>query len=469
MLRASLGRLSSVPEYNFGQPSLRRQFGLAIPAPRMPLKVNPIEKTVCANGVTVISKDDESNHSAVGVYVEAGPKFDPSSAPGLSHMMRIGFLTSNMDNSIFQIDRTMRSVGNAYGSAEIRKRFIALKSEGRRDKWQQPFEQLATSIVVPRFTEADLERFRDTVDNQLEELRWQQPRTYAVDQLETVAFLKEPLGMPRLVPESVNDKCNSDKLIAQWARLCRPKNVTIAAVNIKHDELLAVYSGLQYPHLESAPHFQRGVRPELSQVNESLQFSPGKQKFEYEDRAKEMGTKPNMEDEVVVALGWPTFGRDDSPQAFAIASVIHELLAMKLVKPAVLLSTNSHGATSFYRPYSTAGLIGVVAVGSPYTVIKSLQDAVAAFPKAANDGEIAAAISRATMTFQTNELELARDYVDFLGTSKFSADEIFDAINSVKNADVNKALSKIRAVEPAGFATGKIHDLPSIKNMGLKW
>jgi processing peptidase subunit alpha len=469
MFRASVAVRSSVPEFNFGQSSLRRVFGTMMPIPRVAGKANPIEKTVCGNGVTIISKDDESNHTAIGVYIEAGPKFDPLTAPGISQVLRLALMTSNMENSLFQVDRSFRAVGHSYGSVEIRKRYIALKTEGRRDKWLMPFQQLATGIVVPRFAEEDIERFRDTLDNELEEQRWQQPRQYAVDQLETVAFLKEPLGMPRRVPDFANDKCSSEKLLAQWSRLCKPKNVTIAGVNVKHDELLAAYTALPYPHSEEAPHFQRAAKVELSQVNESVQFCPGKQRFEYEDRAKEMGTKPNMDDEVVIAVGWPTFGRDESAKAFATASVVSQLLSMKLASPGVTQVSNSSGASAFYRPYSTAGLLGVVVVGSPYSATEMLKDAVAKFPKSATDGEVAAAIARATVAFFTEEQELVRDQVDFIATSKFSSDEILDAINSVKNADVNTALSKIRAVEPSAFATGKIHDVPSLRNIGLKW
>lgn len=468
MLRASAVRRSSVPEFNFGHSSLKRNFGNMVPVPRVPAKPTPIEKSVMANGVTIVTKDNDGSQTAIGIYAEAGPKFDPLAAPGLSYVMRSALMTSNMDTSIFQIDRTCRAVGNAYGSCDIRKQFIGLKTEGRRDKWQEPFATFATGIVIPRFDESDIERFRDNYDNLLDELRWQNPRVYAADQLETVAFYKEPLGMPRMVPENANDKVTSEKLLTQWARLFKPKNITIAAVNVKHEELVAAYAALPYTHSEDAPHFQRGGKSELSQLNESLQFTPGNQRFEYEDRSKEMGTRPNMEEDTVIAVGWPTFGRDESAKAFAIASVIQQLLEMNL-GTSKTIAPNASGATAFYRPYSTAGLIGIAVNANYDVVVSKLRDACVRFPKTASDEEIAMAIGRAQVSFFSEELELARDQVDFLATSKFSAEEIVDAINSVKNAEVLAALAKIRSVEPAMFVTGKIHTIPSLKNIGLKW
>lgn len=180
---------------------------------RSPVVAGQLQESRSSNGVRIVSHDFDGAHTAVAVYVDAGPKYDPLACPGLSYVMQYALQTSNMNSSLFQLDRTMRSTGNAYGHGEVRKRFLTWKAEGRRDMWERPFEMIATGVVAPRFHESDVERFRDTMDNQLKELRWQNPREYCTDAVETVAFFKEPLGSPRMVSTAANGRCDGKALL----------------------------------------------------------------------------------------------------------------------------------------------------------------------------------------------------------------------------------------------------------------
>lgn len=74
------------------------------------------------------------------------------------------------------------------------------------------------------------------MDNLNQELRFQAPRCYAVNALESVAFYKEPLGSPRLITSSVgNDRCTSAALLKQYCKLFLPEHVTLAGVNVAHE------------------------------------------------------------------------------------------------------------------------------------------------------------------------------------------------------------------------------------------
>lgn len=465
MLRATSSR--RIAQYKFGQPALNRAFG-PLPREKKTAVDAGAQVTTLANGVKIVTHDRDGAHSAIGIYADAGPKYDPAAAPGLSYVMRFALLTANYDNSLFQIDRAMRSTGFAYGHAEVRKRYTALKVEGRRDLWESPFTHMATCIAAPRFHEPDLERFRDTMDNQLSEHRWQNPREYVLDQLETVAFFKEPLGNPRMVPATVNDKCTSELMLEQYSALYVPSNITVAAVNVKHQDLVAAYHAAPLPHSADAPHHAKAARVALAHTNEAAQFYPGRHATEYENRAKEMGTKPDMEDEVIAAFGVPTYGRDESIQQYAAAVVLQEFVSVALQEGIRYSRDDFNGVRVFYRPYSSAGLVGVTARGAPSAVPQMLRDGAAAFAKKADEATVAAAKARAAMRIHSEQLEVVRDYVDFLGTSKQTADEVLEAVSKVTVKDVSEALDKARSVKPAVFATGKTHDFPSTQNLNLR-
>ena len=461
MLRAS-SRLS-IYEYQFGQPSLKKAFASRIVPPAKPRQPSALQTTKLANGVRVVSHDLDGAITSLGVYADCGPMYDPIATPGLSYVMRFALQTSNMDSSLFQIDRVMRSTGNAYGHGEICKRYLSWKAEGRRDMWEKPFEMLATGVVAPRFHEADIERFRDTMDNQLEELRWQKPREYVVDQLETVAFYKEPLGAPRMVPKIANDRCSHKALLEHWAANFVPSRIIIAGVNVAHDALIAAYEKLPYKHSAEAPHHRRAAAPQLSHANEQMQFYPGRHSVEYEARAAAMGTMPDMQAEVIAAVGVPTFGRDEGAKAYATALVTREIYdeAVRSIYGS-RSSLNYYGVQTFYRPYSSAGLIGYTIHGAPAEVEAMIKAAAGAFPTAVDAAAVQRAVHCAQMRVAHEQTEMGRDYCDFLATSPYGIEELAQAFAAVKQADVEEALKKMVSQKPAMFATGDTFTFPVV-------
>ncbi|XQJ26694.1 mitochondrial processing peptidase alpha subunit, putative [Leishmania guyanensis] len=461
MLRAT-SRLG-IYEYQFGQPSLRSAFSTKIARTTKARNPGTVQSTRLANGVRVVSHDLDGPVTSIGVYADTGPKHDPIATPGLSYVMRFALQTSNMDSSLFQIDRTMRSTGNAYGHGEVCKRYLSWKAEGRRDMWEKPFEMLATGVVAPRFHESDVERFRDTMDNQLEEMRWQNPRDYAVDQLETVAFYKEPLGAPRMVPRIANDRCNHKVLLDHWAANFQPNRIVVAGVNVPHDALIAAYEKLPYKHSAEAPHHARAAAPKLSHSNEAAQFYPGRQNVEYESRAAAMGTVPDMQAEVVGAVGVPTYGRDEGTKQYATALVTREIYeeAMRSVHGSHA-GPQYYGAQVFYRPYSSAGLIGYTVRGAPAAIEKMLQVASSAFPASVDEAAVKRATHCAHVRLLHDQVDMTRDYCDFLATSPHSVEALVQAISGVTKANVEEAMKKIVAQKPATYAMGDSFVFPMV-------
>lgn len=467
MLRAS--RAAKIHQYNFGQPPLNKFFG-SLPRDRKTAVDAGVKSTTLANGTRVVTHDKDQAHACVAVYVDAGPKYDPVSTPGLSYVMRFALLTSNLENSLFQVDRTMRANGFSYGHDEVRKRYVVVRAEGRRDLLGAPVKALLSAVSVPRFHEPDVERFRDTFDNLLQEQRWQRPTEYAVDQLESVAFFKEPLGSPRMVPPFANDKCSSTAMMEQYASLYLPSAVTVVGVNVAHNDLVSMYETHPYPHSADAPHHAAVARRVLSHADEDSQFHAGRHTVEYENRAKEMGTRPDMEDEVIAAVGWLSNGRDGDAKAYAAAAVYAQLFAANLRAGTQYNHHATTGSRVFYRPYSTTGLVGFTARTSPSSIASLLRDTAALLPSSSTgEDALSAAKARAGTAFFSEELEINRDYADFLGSSKASAEEVLAAIRGVTVKDIKAAADKARSTSPAIYATGKTHDFPSAQKLALKY
>eukprot|EP00672_Neobodo_designis_P025056 CAMPEP_0174850388 /NCGR_PEP_ID=MMETSP1114-20130205/19199_1 /TAXON_ID=312471 /ORGANISM="Neobodo designis, Strain CCAP 1951/1" /LENGTH=469 /DNA_ID=CAMNT_0016084847 /DNA_START=35 /DNA_END=1444 /DNA_ORIENTATION=+ len=429
-----------------------------------------VERTTLSNGVTVVTHDQGCVAATVGLFADAGAKYDSPSTPGLAHVHRQALFAGNMHNSMFQIDRAFRAIGGSYGTSEVNKRWIGAWGSANRAHFRTVLDELAPGFAVPRYAESDIERFRDHMDNQLEELRWNFPRTYAVDQLERVAFYKEPLGNPRMVPPEGNSMCTSNAVIEKYASFMAPSRIVLVGVNVGMQELVAAYENQAFEHSATAPHHARAqTTPQIDGVaDEKAQFYAAKTQFEYENRADAMKTKPDMEQEGIAAIGWLTHGADGTVQEYAAGLVYAEMLACSvgegLYNPAAERTAN--GIASFYRPYSTAGLVGFTVRAAPENLSGLVQTAAKSLPTDLAN-VLAPAKVRAASRFFADRVENATDYAAFLASSKFSAEEVLQAIDQVTIGAAAQANDLARSKKPSLFATGDVLRLPTAEKLAL--
>lgn len=481
-----------ISEYNFGQPALTAEFASREPmktaAPTIPPKVgapppnadaSAVAVTTLANGVRVVTQDFGAPLTTVGMYAEAGPIFDPPEAPGLSFVLRWALTTSNFDNSLFQVDRNLRARGVSLETTEVRKRLIGARITARRDMWNAPVQDLVCGISAPRFHESDIERFRDTWDNLDSELRWREPRKYCIERVEDIAFYKTPLGNPRRVMAESNDACNAVRLAEQWATYCKPSRLTLVGLNISHAELLAAYENSPYVSDESAPHFARSNPPaKIDLQSQKLLYYPGQEAHLEENRPKEMGTMPNMEEDTTVAIAFPSVGMEASLLDYASATVLLQLLRGAIGEATTAAAVGERpddgyfGPRFFYSPFSSAGLLGVTLRSTPKTITQAVLDITSMLKGFTIPTDITSAKAGASISVLM-QVQSQRDYCDFLagslsreGSNQTTVDEIVKAIEKVDTAAVKRVFQLAMSAKPCLFATGSTLMLPSLRQLG---
>jgi len=463
MLRRSPVR--AITAYGFGQPRMDQGFGPVNPKQPAHPAAGAVATTTLPNGTKVVSHEKGGALASVGIYVDAGVKYDPLAAPGLSHVMSWAMLTSNLKDSLFQINRALNAVGASWGEAEVNKRWLGWTAEMPREHWKVGIENIGTCLAAPRFCEPDIERGRDTLDAQNEESRWKTPRDYVVDQLETVAFYKEPLGNPRMVPPETNDRCTTVELLNKYATYMTPQRAVVVGVNVDHQELCAFYStGLTHPHDGAAPHFRKAIAPGSAPASELSQFQGGNERVHVEDRPSAMTTKCDWQPEGIVAVGWGVpVGADGTAAERATGLVLRELLNVSTQDGIRFDRSDAHrGIRSFFRPYASAGLIGYTVRERPEHLGAAVTGALKALPTDFVSG-LAAAKARAVSTLQAETQETLRAYGAHLATSKHTAAELEAAIQGVTSGDLGKAVDAMKAGKPAMFGTGNIAALPSLR------
>lgn len=506
-------QVRTIYEYKFGQTPLNKPFRSTSrlapgpPAPAVVPTAGKVEVTRLHNGARVITHNFGGPSVSIGAYIRAGPAYDPPSAPGAGAMMHLVLTTSNYNNALFQLDRNIRSVGAAQSHFEKNKHYIAIRIDARADKWksaeaaaprpvrrqlqnqrqtEQQFslnlvqDNIFTCIAAPRFHDPDVERFRDTVDNQVEELRWQYPAEYARQMVETVAFYREPLGNPRLVPAISNGAISSSVLLDQYSRYIVPSRVVIAGVNVDHAALIAEYENTPFSHSATAPHHARAKPCTVNPQNEAAQYTGG-ERHDHEDRAKAMGTKPDMDNEAIIAVGWLAFGQDKKMvKDYAASLVVKAMMDIHFGDALRYARDETHvhtGVRAFYSPYQTAGLIGLTATAEPQAAVRMVTDAAKAVQSLKSaDASIATAKAMARTQFIGQNADTIRDYCDFLGTSlsmdsettvSTSLEEVVDAINSTGAADVKRVFDSMFSNKASLYAHGEVMGFPSLRQLGL--
>ncbi|ESL10330.1 mitochondrial processing peptidase alpha subunit [Trypanosoma rangeli SC58] len=505
---AAAAQLRTISEYKFGQApltrpwsSVSRLFPPAMPKPLSDQKVK-VNVSQLHNGARVITQQRGGAMVSVGAYILAGPAYDPVGCPGVHSMLHLALTTSNYNNSLFQLDRGIRSTGAAFSHFEKDKHFICLRLDARADMWRSHKtskkgddnhftlnlvqDTIFTAIAAPRFHETDIERFRDTVDNNLKEMRWQQPEEYAIQRLETVAFYNEPLGNPRHVPEDNNGNITNKVLLDQYAKYVTPDRIVIAGVNVNHDELIAEYENTPYPHSINAPHhaaFAKKNGTTVFDVNSEKNQYTGGETHEHENRAKEMGTKPDMDTETIVAVGYLSFGRGMTSIKRYAASLVYQQLYNIVLQDSLrgAFGGSSNGVRSFYLPYQSAGLIGFTARSEAENIVKMVTAAMRDMEAVKLDDAAAVetAKHRAAVEAMDRNWNTVRDLCDYMGTSLpltsmaqsstqyMKPEELLDAIRGVTPVELKQVKETAMGSKPSLFGHGEMLAFPSLRQMGF--
>ena len=232
----------------------------------------------------------------------------------------------------------------------------------------------------PRFHESDIERFRDTFDNILSEQRWQNPVRTARTALRRLRSTRSPLGTPAMCCPRPTTPAAAEAHGAVLKYVV-PSRTVIAGVNVDHNALVSAYENSPYPHSDTAPHHAKTAaeRKTVDIYTEEKQYTGG-EFHEQENRAKEMGTKPDMEYETIAAVGFKSFGRDVTAKDYAAALVTRHLFDIATNDGSRYDRVETHhGVRSFYRSLRRHRSDGFTARTGPKEINKVVLDTLKVF------------------------------------------------------------------------------------------
>ncbi|KAL8821265.1 MAG: hypothetical protein Q9191_007344, partial [Dirinaria sp. TL-2023a] len=179
-----------------------RSFATAIdPGQKDPTELDQI--TTLPNGIRVATESLPGPFSGVGVYLDAGSRFEDKELSGVSHI----------------VDR------------------LAFKSASFNSSVPTTLGLLAETIREPKITDQEVQQQLETAEYEIGEI-WAKPELILPELVNVAAYKDNTLGNPLLCPQERLQYINRDVVNRYRRTFFRPERMVVAFAGVSHDAAL---------------------------------------------------------------------------------------------------------------------------------------------------------------------------------------------------------------------------------------
>ncbi|KAK9371099.1 Metalloenzyme, LuxS/M16 peptidase-like protein [Lipomyces kononenkoae] len=189
--------------------------------------------TTLPNGLRVATDGPPGHFSALGLYVDAGSRYEGTSFTGLSHMMdRLAYQTTK-GYSAGDMQSKLSQLGGNYMCVSSRESIIYQAAVFNKDVAAM-FELLSATVRWAEVTPDELQIQKETAEYEIGEI-WRKPDLILPELLHTAAYQKNTLGLPLLCPDDRLPAIRREDVLDYRATFYRPERIVAAFVGIDHD------------------------------------------------------------------------------------------------------------------------------------------------------------------------------------------------------------------------------------------
>ncbi len=405
-----------------------------------------------ANGLRVATDTMTSVETiSIGVWVEAGSRFEPATIGGASHFLEHMVFKGTRRRDARAIAEEIEAVGghlNAHTSRE----YTAFYAKVLKDDLELAVDVIADILQNSTLDDGELSRERTVVIQEIMQ-SLDTPDDTIFDRFQETAFPDQPLGRPVLGAPEMIQSISRDVLMGYMRQhYGAPQMILAAAGRVEHDQLVALgekaFSGLPRP---------------VAAVREPARYRGGEWR---EERDLE---------QVHLVLGFEGLGYRD-PDYYAL-SVLSTLLgggmSSRLFQEAREKRGLVYSIYSFPAAYTDTGLFGIYA-GTGERELHDLMPVIAeqVCDIAGSVGE--AELARAKAQIRSGVLmalestsarceQLARQLMIF--GNPISMQETMSKIAAVDNEAVARVAGRLLASEPTLAVLGPVAEAPTYEEL----
>lgn len=198
--------------------------------------------TTLPNGIRVATEALPGHFSGIGVYIDAGSRYENDALRGVSHIIdRLAF-KSTRSRTVDQMIETLESLGGNIQCASSRESLM-YQSATFNSAVQSTVALLAETIRDPLITDEEVLQQLETADYEIGEI-WSKPELILPELVHMAAYKDNTLGNPLLCPKERLGDINRAVVEAYRKEFYKPERMVVAFAGVHHDE--AVKLAQQY-------------------------------------------------------------------------------------------------------------------------------------------------------------------------------------------------------------------------------
>ncbi|OCH86661.1 LuxS/MPP-like metallohydrolase [Obba rivulosa] len=210
----------------------------------------PVQITTLPNKIRVATESTPGHFSSVGLYVDAGCRYETPPTSGVSHFLdRMAFKTTKT-RSADEVSSAIDKIGGQILCSSSRESIMYQSSHAHQAN-PLAMSLIADTVLNPAFTPDELEAQRDAARYEIREVT-SKPEMILPEVVHDVAYDGKTLGNPLLCPEDridMVDERTMRRFMAQWYR---PERMVVAGSGMQHEELVAL-AEKHFAHIPYVP------------------------------------------------------------------------------------------------------------------------------------------------------------------------------------------------------------------------
>lgn len=215
--------------------------------------------TTLPNGIRVATEALPGHFSGIGVYVDAGSRYENDALRGLSHIIdRLAF-KSTRNTSGDDMAVKMEMLGGNVQCASSRESLM-YQAATFNSSVHTAVQLLAETIRDPLVTEEEVQQQLETADYEIGEI-WSKPELILPELVHMAAYKDNTLGNPLLCPKERLPLINRDVVEAYRKEFYKPDRIVVAFAGVNHNEAVRLAE-------EHFGDMEKGTGPSLIGVGE---------------------------------------------------------------------------------------------------------------------------------------------------------------------------------------------------------
>ncbi|KAJ5161523.1 hypothetical protein N7492_006915 [Penicillium capsulatum] len=236
MRRSALRALESAKPLTQAPRSVSRSFATGNQLPKDPSELEQV--TTLSNGVRVATESLPGPFAGVGVYVDAGSRYEDASLRGVSHIMdRLAFKSTKARSGDEMLE-ILESLGGNIQCASSRESLM-YQSASFNSAVPTTLGLLAETIRDPLITEEEVLDQLATAEYEIGEI-WAKPELILPELVHMTAYRDNTLGNPLLCPSERLGEINKAVVERYREVFFNPDRMVVAFAGVPHAEAVSL-------------------------------------------------------------------------------------------------------------------------------------------------------------------------------------------------------------------------------------